>query len=142
MLWHNEDILELFLSHTHVMMDRVTPHLLFNATHHWNNNVRMLTIGIMHTFMEYDPKLFEICSDRYARHYGMDTARVHDDLSMALGALSRPEPMDISPPEPIQLVDQAADGNEAIRQLHLRLSAPAGNGASGTRRRRCSTRAW
>lgn len=126
MLWHNEDVLDLFLTQPQIMVSILTPHLLHHATNHWNQNVRMLIVGVMHIFIEADPRLFEVKAEEYANQHDMD---LEHDLGPLIQSSMRTNnasaPMDISPPEELHAPPPAIDVTPPISNVRRKSVLPA-----------------
>lgn len=84
MLWNNEETLELFMTQPEIMIRIVTPHLIHNTIHHWHNNVRMLIVGVMHSFIQMNSGLFEACVEDYSNRYHLDQAQTMAEINAML----------------------------------------------------------
>lgn len=121
MLWHNEDIMSLFVSQQHIMISMMTPVILPLSISHWNNNVKLLMIAVLQTFVAIDARLFEHCASASAL-----TTPQQEELAQLL---KPSEPITVDAPEagPEEEV-------EALANIHIAAVAPP-SPASSVRRK-------
>lgn len=84
MFWHNDEVLELFKTQYQAMIEIVTPSILARSSSHWNSSVRLLMVGVLHTFIKLDAKLFEDCAFQFAIENHIDPVAERLEISNML----------------------------------------------------------
>ncbi|KAL2523250.1 Serine/threonine protein phosphatase 2A 59 kDa regulatory subunit B' eta isoform [Forsythia ovata] len=64
-LWNNDHIENLIKQNRKVILPIIFPSLEKNATNHWNQAVRSLTLNVRKIFSDVDPELFEECLHKF-----------------------------------------------------------------------------
>ncbi len=101
MLWHNEDVLGLLVSQSQLMIHIVTPFLLHHSTHHWNQNVKALIIGVIQIFLELNPRFFDFVARDFAARCNIEWDETERDIKQHIKqpAIQVDTVMDMSPQE-------------------------------------------
>ena len=71
-LWNNDHIENLIKQNHNVILPIIFPALERNTRSHWNQAVRSLTLNIRKIFSDYDPELFEECTQKFEEDEAKD----------------------------------------------------------------------
>lgn len=106
MFWHNEELMELLISQHQQMIFILSPYLFQQSASHWSQNVRLLIVGVIHTFIQIDSGLFEQCANDFARNhpdaYEASRAEIakmiekQNTQAQPQPSLTLPQPMELS----------------------------------------------